>query len=52
MLQFRGRGESFLVKNQITIYAVQFSRKKLRTTGKLIYLWIMIEHYSTDFEKI
>lgn len=52
MQQFRGRVEPFLVKNQVTIYVVQFSRKKLGITGHLRHLWIMIEHYTTDVEKI
>lgn len=50
MQQVKGRGEPFLVKTQVKIYAV-FSRKKLGITGKLIYLWIMIQHYTTNFQK-
>lgn len=52
MQQLRGRGELFLVKKQVIIYVVQFSREKLGMTGKLIYLCIMIEHYTTHVEKI
>lgn len=50
MQQVKGRREPFLVKTQVKIYAV-FSSKKLGITGKLTYLWIMIQHYTTNFEK-
>lgn len=52
-MQFRGRGEPFLVKNQVAIYAVQFLGKSSELLESLyISGLLIIEHDTTDFEKI